>query len=1494
MPAAAAAPPSAPYLLLLGVAQDAGVPQSGCTCANCSAAWAGTAPRQTAVSAALVDPAPDESGGGVWIIDPTPDFREQYHALQQHLAAAGLAGRRLRGVLITHLHHGHYLGLAQFGKEVMDWRPGLPVHGTAPTLAFLAANQPWASMIAAGNLAPQPPLVPGGAPAALSPRLRVAAAAVPHRAEYGDTVCFYVEGPSRRALYLPDIDGWDAWAAAGTELCEAVSGVDVALLDGCFFSAEELPGRDMRAVPHPLVIDTLARLAGLPAESAASSSARHLRVLPAMAAPAAFESGHVDMVHDAQLDYYGKRLATCSSDRTVKVFDLAGDQRSLLADLRGHEGPVWQVAWAHPRYGCLLASASFDHAVILWKEGPDGQWGQVYKTPPSLHAASINSIAFAPHELGLILAAASSDGSVSIIEHKPDGSWESSKISNAHAIGVTAVSWAPAVPAGGLVSSQPPAAPAKRLCTAGCDNTVKVWKFSEAGWVLEATLAGHSDWVRDAAWAPNLGLPLNTIASAGQDGQVIAWTEGADGSWSRRLVHDFGTPAWRVSWSVAGNILAVSDANNAVSLWKEALDGAWQQIVAARLRAAMSEPSAAPAPAQPLSVADALPLMQAAVRRGELQEAAAVGARAVVPLSVRLEDLSLLGELASGAEATVLAGQLGGADVAVKRFTLRHSDDLLRFRRELSILASLAGHPRVVPLLGARALPPDYLIVMPLAPSSLHARLYALGWRPGAVELLALGVAAAEGLAAVHGAGYVHRDVKPSNLLVNGDGGLWLADFGLAAAADEVVAESTLSARMVRARGKPTGGFMRRAMAGTLEYMSPEVLLKRPASAASDVYALAVTLAEAWSGVYPFSDCTKDNPEVHTVLEHGYGRQELAAAVAAEGLRPSLPRGGPAGLAELLASAWQRDPAARPSAAALRDRLAGLLQDALADAAVHAPRPALAPPAAALHAAAGKQLAAGPGDGAGSGGGLVVVDCCRGGSGVAGGSSAPPSCGGSDVFDEDSETLASSTLSLLAPGRARPGGASCGSSVRSFAACGGGRGARASHSSASSLTSGEPWLLGGAEAGAGRPLSDEAASAAAAAAAAAAVPAAASLQGVLSLTAAASGGPRGVEAGGFGALGPREAMEDRHTIVQGLGGDPAITLACVFDGHRGAEAAAYAAAALPRALLLASARAGAAGGGAAAPGPAPSADGGSSVAGALRAAFLDTDAAFWQEWQAEALSHGGAGGAGAERWPGATALAAVVAGGALFVANAGDGRAVLARGGVALPLSRQHTADLPDERARVAAAGGAVALRGGSWRVGAAALQVTRALGDFDLKAPPAAQQHAAPSAAAAQQQHHQQHAGGGAARPRRSPYACGAPPLGMPVTAEPEVVSVSLTGADQFVVLGSDGLWDVISDAEAVGLVRDTVKDAGLAAKRLVQEALARGSADNVTAVVLFLAPAASLEAVWVRRGGGSVPSATPTFYGSRRPTTSAAAAAAGLAPPPASAAPDELMDSY
>ena len=98
-----------------------------------------------------------------------------------------------------------------------------------------------------------------------------------------------------------------------------------------------------------------------------------------------------------------QRVATCSSDRTIKVFDVSGDQQTLVGNLTGHDGPVWQCAWAHPKFGTLLASCSFDHKVIVWKESEQGVFSAIYTSPATLHEASVNAIAWAPHEFGLAL-----------------------------------------------------------------------------------------------------------------------------------------------------------------------------------------------------------------------------------------------------------------------------------------------------------------------------------------------------------------------------------------------------------------------------------------------------------------------------------------------------------------------------------------------------------------------------------------------------------------------------------------------------------------------------------------------------------------------------------------------------------------------------------------------------------------------------------------------------------------------------------------------------------------------------------------------------------------------------------------------------------------------------------------------------------------------------------------------------------------------------------
>ncbi len=61
----------------------------------------------------------------------------------------------------------------------------------------------------------------------------------------------------------------------------------------------------------------------------------------------------------------------------MQVFDTAGEQTVELSQLFGHDGPVWQVTWAHPKFGSLLASCSLDHKIIVWKETQESQWVQV-------------------------------------------------------------------------------------------------------------------------------------------------------------------------------------------------------------------------------------------------------------------------------------------------------------------------------------------------------------------------------------------------------------------------------------------------------------------------------------------------------------------------------------------------------------------------------------------------------------------------------------------------------------------------------------------------------------------------------------------------------------------------------------------------------------------------------------------------------------------------------------------------------------------------------------------------------------------------------------------------------------------------------------------------------------------------------------------------------------------------------------------------------------
>ncbi len=203
---------------------------------------------------------------------------------------------------------------------------------------------------------------------------------------------------------------------------------------------------------------------------------------------------------------------------------------------------------------------------------------------------------------------------------------------------------------------------------------------------------------------------------------------------------------------------------------------------------------------------------------------------------------------------------------------------------------------------------------------------------------------------------------------------------------------------------------------------------------------------------------------------------------------------------------------------------------------------------------------------------------------------------------------------------------------------------------------------------------------------------------------------------------------------------------------------------------------------------------------ALLDGFRKTEAGLLAE---QSNGDGGGGGGGARgSCCGSTALVLVLQPEVLHLAWLGDCRAVLSRGGRAVALTADHHLSDPSERARVIAEGGRVEGN----RLGGF-LEVARALGDFDA--------------------------------------AAGRKPAGL--SASPELHSEPIGEADEFVVLGSDGLWGVVEPDDAVRLARAELAaytDAAMASEKLVEVALKRRADDNITAVVVCLkAPTADAE---------------------------------------------------
>ncbi|PSN33997.1 Nucleoporin seh1-B [Blattella germanica] len=276
---------------------------------------------------------------------------------------------------------------------------------------------------------------------------------------------------------------------------------------------------------------------------------------------------HKDLIHDVAYDYYGQRMATCSSDQFVKVWDQDEHENwHLTANWKAHSGSVWKVTWAHPEFGQVLATCSFDRTAAVWEEivgegsvpGERGMRHWVRRTNLVDSRTSVTDIKFAPKSLGLLLATCSADGVMRIYE-APDV-MNLSQWTLQHEVSCklpcSCISWNPS-----FSRLHPP------MLAVGSDDAnpangskVFIYEYSEntRRWTKTETLSNVTDAVHDLTFAPNLGRSYHLLAIA---------TNNFD---------DHYSTVWRVCWNITGTILASSGDDNSVRLWK---GDRWQRVV---------------------------------------------------------------------------------------------------------------------------------------------------------------------------------------------------------------------------------------------------------------------------------------------------------------------------------------------------------------------------------------------------------------------------------------------------------------------------------------------------------------------------------------------------------------------------------------------------------------------------------------------------------------------------------------------------------------------------------------------------------------------------------------------------------------------------------------------------------------------------------------------------------------------------------------------------
>ena len=233
------------FIYVLGITQDGGYPQAGCIKKCCVKVNNRPDLQRMVTSIAIVDNLENEC----WIIDVTPDFPKQLAMINDITISKKPVS--IDGLFLTHAHVGHYAGLIHLGHEVMGAND-IPVYSMPRMKNFLNSNGPWSQLLIKKNIQIKPLF--DESIIYINDKVSIVPFLVPHRDEFSETVGYKIQGPNNSILFIPDIDKWNLW---NKNIISEVYANDYLLLYGTFYDDNELPGRDISAIPHPFVNESI-------------------------------------------------------------------------------------------------------------------------------------------------------------------------------------------------------------------------------------------------------------------------------------------------------------------------------------------------------------------------------------------------------------------------------------------------------------------------------------------------------------------------------------------------------------------------------------------------------------------------------------------------------------------------------------------------------------------------------------------------------------------------------------------------------------------------------------------------------------------------------------------------------------------------------------------------------------------------------------------------------------------------------------------------------------------------------------------------------------------------------------------------------------------------------------------------------------------------------------------------------------------------------------